>query len=221
MSSFTKKTRSLLQTSSQRCDIFLTATVCSITLLLFLPLLPYFLNGNDTNLAKNIDRVRLKIVIGSFWCLYLFGVCDGIDHRILPTYDHCIHIQNNTCYQIVEKALERKSLPLECSDFEVNSTNCNKLYFKAITSHIKYLHVFLIVDNNISRNLSSYKNISCSEQFYFDKMSLTCKPECGVWTLLPSIAAVTLRVFFIVINAIGLVGCIAVFVLTWVNRKRL
>ena len=131
----------------------------------------------------------------SFWCLYLFGVCDGIGQRILPTYDHCIHIQNNTCYHRVEKALERKSLLLECSNFEVNSTNCSKLNFKAITSHIKYLHLFLIVDKNISRNLSSYKNISCSEQFYFDKMSLTCKPECGVWNLLPSTAAVTLRVF--------------------------
>ena len=74
----------------------------------------------------------------SFWCLYLFGVCDGIGQRRLPTYDHCIHLQNNTCYKIVEKAIEGKSLPLECSNFEVNSTNCSKCYFKVIC------HVFSI-----------------------------------------------------------------------------
>ena len=33
----------------------------------------------------------------SFWCLLLFGVCDGSDQRRLPSLDHCIQLQNNTC----------------------------------------------------------------------------------------------------------------------------
>ena len=65
----------------------------------------------------------------SFWCLYLFGVCDGIDRRRLPTHDRCIHFQNNTCYKILEKAIEGKSLLLECSNFDDNFTKCSKLNF--------------------------------------------------------------------------------------------
>ena len=33
----------------------------------------------------------------SFWCLLLFGVCDGRGQRRLPSRDHCIQLQNNTC----------------------------------------------------------------------------------------------------------------------------
>ena len=74
----------------------------------------------------------------SFWCLYLFCVCDRIGQRRLPTYDHCIHFQNNTCYNILEQAIEGKLLPLECN-FEVNSTNCSKLtFFMVIFLH----HIF-------------------------------------------------------------------------------
>lgn len=65
MSSFTKKMRSLLQVSSRRSNILLTGTVCLLTFLLFFPLLPYFLNGNVTDLAKNVDRVRVSVNSGA------------------------------------------------------------------------------------------------------------------------------------------------------------
>ena len=65
MSSFTKKMRSLLQVSSRWSNILLTGIVCSMTLLLFFPLLPYILNVNDTDLAKHIDRVRFSVNSGA------------------------------------------------------------------------------------------------------------------------------------------------------------
>ena len=37
----------------------------------------------------------------SFWCLLLFGMCDGNGQRRLPSRDHCIQLQTDTCADVL------------------------------------------------------------------------------------------------------------------------
>lgn len=42
----------------------------------------------------------------SFWCLLLFGICDGRGQRRLPSYDQCIYLQqHDTCDQVFTETL--------------------------------------------------------------------------------------------------------------------
>ena len=44
----------------------------------------------------------------SFWCLLLYGICDGSGQRRLPSRDVCIQMQTESCAEVVEIA---KNIP--------------------------------------------------------------------------------------------------------------
>ena len=78
----------------------------------------------------------------SFWCLLLFGVCDGSGQRRLPSRDHCIQLQNNICTEI---------LPLLNDVIEGLSSNtstafqeCNLQLQSGAISCGKHKHVFTV-----------------------------------------------------------------------------
>ena len=95
----------------------------------------------------------------SFWCLQLFSVCDGSGQKRLPTYDQCIYLHYNTCYQIVDKAIVYTSLLLECSICEGNFTVCGKLCISSTFTVIR--RIFLI--ENMDTNTPTTTNVTCSD----------------------------------------------------------
>ena len=156
----------------------------------------------------------------SFWCLQLFGVCDGSGQKRLPTYDQCIHLHYNTCHHLIDKAIVYTSLLFECSKCEGNFTICGKLCIYHSVVHLPVIrYIFLIENMNTKPSFTT--NVTCSDQFFFDENSSTCKPECGIWGPFSHDKLLALRVVFIVFDAIGIVGCIAVLILTWIKRKKL
>ena len=54
----------------------------------------------------------------SFWCLLLFGVCDGNNLNRLPSFELCNSLQTDTCYDLIQFAA---SVP----EFRVIVQNCN------------------------------------------------------------------------------------------------
>lgn len=155
----------------------------------------------------------------SFWCLQLFGVCDGSGQKRLPTYDQCIYLHYNTCHQIVDKAIVYTSLLLECTKCDGNFTICGKLCIYHTQCSTLTRYIFLL--ENVDAYPSPTMNVTCSDQFFFDKKSLTCKPECGVWAPLSHPKLLALKVVCIAFDAVGMMGCIAVLILTWIKRKKL
>ena len=66
----------------------------------------------------------------SFWCLVLFGLCDGSGQRQLPSYEECITLQAKSC--AVEKLIasgipELAPLFQECAIFRLNTPVCSML----------------------------------------------------------------------------------------------
>ena len=71
-----------------------------------------------------------------FWCLLLFGVCDGSGQRRLPSRDHCIQLHNNTC------KLEEIGTELflqNCDDLQFTSPACGKEDSSCIELRLKHL----------------------------------------------------------------------------------
>ena len=83
--------------------------------------------------------------------------------------------------------------------------------------HITLSHIYSLVVNTTSFSGQSSRNVTCSDQFYFDQSSLICKPECGVWTTLSKRAAIAWEVFFFAGDAIAFVTCVGVLILAMIN----
>ena len=64
-------------------------------------------------------------------------------------------------------------------------------------------------------------NVTCSDQFYFDKRSMLCKPECGVWTQHSDTTAQTINAFLILGDVLGVLICTAVLVASFFQRKKM
>ena len=63
----------------------------------------------------------------SFWCLVLFGLCDGSGQRRLPTYEECITLQAKSCAvekQIASGVPDLAPLFQECEVFRLNIPVC-------------------------------------------------------------------------------------------------
>ena len=58
----------------------------------------------------------------SFWCLLLFGVCDGNGKSRLPSFKLCHTLQTITCFDLIQFAA---SVP----EFSVIVQNCNNFRF--------------------------------------------------------------------------------------------
>ena len=78
----------------------------------------------------------------SFWCLLLFGVCDGSGQRRLPSRDHCVQLHNNTCAEVLPlsddiiESLSFSTSPIvqECN-LQTSDYLCGKQLLNAIHSH--------------------------------------------------------------------------------------
>ena len=75
----------------------------------------------------------------SFWCLVLFGLCDGSGQRRLPSYEECITLQTNSCafeMQMASGIPHLARLFQECEIFRLNTPVCRTL------PDTPYLHSF-------------------------------------------------------------------------------
>ncbi|CAI8008065.1 hypothetical protein GBAR_LOCUS5590 [Geodia barretti] len=63
-------------------------------------------------------------------------------------------------------------------------------------------------------------NITCSDMFYLNLKTLTCLPQCGVWTPFSSTTTITLGVLYVATAIIGLVAGVGVLVLACLNWKK-
>ena len=54
----------------------------------------------------------------SFWCLLLYGICDGGGQRRLPSRNFCIQMQTESCAEVIEIA---KNIP----DYAEIIQDCN------------------------------------------------------------------------------------------------
>ena len=79
-----------------------------------------------------------------------------------------------------------------------------------------------ITDNESQSEVESRKdfNVSCSEDFVYDKSSLVCKPKCGVWTPLSPEADKALLVLSVIGQVASVAICSAILVLSIVHYKR-
>ena len=72
----------------------------------------------------------------SFWCLVLFSLCDGSDHRRLPSYGECVTLQTKSCAverQIASSIPELASLFQECEVYRLNTPVCRMLFQQIIS----------------------------------------------------------------------------------------
>ena len=66
----------------------------------------------------------------SYFCLLLFGLCDGSGQNRLPSWEECIDIQQNVCAAEIQRASEIELFaPLiqDCDLFRFNNPTCRKL----------------------------------------------------------------------------------------------
>ena len=66
----------------------------------------------------------------SYFCLLLFGLCDGSGQNRLPSREECIDIQQNVCAAEIQRASEIELFaPLiqDCDLFRFNNPTCRKL----------------------------------------------------------------------------------------------
>ena len=66
----------------------------------------------------------------SYFCLLLFGLCDGSGQTRLPSREECIDIQQNVCAAEIQIASEIELFaPLiqDCDLFRFNNPTCRKL----------------------------------------------------------------------------------------------
>lgn len=64
----------------------------------------------------------------NFWCLLLFGVCDGGEKR-LPSSKQCLELQMDTCTDIITIATaapEYTEIIQNCNNFRLNNPLCRK-----------------------------------------------------------------------------------------------
>lgn len=64
----------------------------------------------------------------AFWCLLLFGVCDGGRKR-LPSSKQCFQLQTDTCADIIRIATavpEYAEIVQNCNNFRFNNPLCRK-----------------------------------------------------------------------------------------------
>ena len=66
-----------------------------------------------------------------------------------------------------------------------------------------------------------FDNVTCSDQFYFDKATQLCKPECGVWSLHSDATAEAIGISRAFIDVLGITICIVVLLVSFYQRKEM
>ena len=73
---------------------------------------------------------------------------------------------------------------------------------------LKIMCNFSVFPKGLDKN-----NMTCSDMFYLDQLSLTCQPKCGSWTPLPNTAsAVAAHVTTLTVTVLGVLGCLCVLI---------
>ena len=67
--------------------------------------------------------------------------------------------------------------------------------------------------------VKDFDNVTCSDQFYFDKATKLCKPECGVWSLHSDTTAKAIGISRAFIDILGITICIVVLLVSFYQRK--
>ena len=60
----------------------------------------------------------------SFWCLLLFGVCDGNGISRFPSFEQCHSLQTDTCSEVIEFASNVPEFPMviqNCNNFRLGN----------------------------------------------------------------------------------------------------
>lgn len=64
-------------------------------------------------------------------------------------------------------------------------------------------------------------NVTCSDNFYYNKNTQLCRPKCGMWTHLSTPMAITIDALTIIGDVANIVICSAIFVLFVLQYKRM
>ena len=75
-----------------------------------------------------------------------------------------------------------------------------------------------IVQNTSIRSSSS---LNCEKDFYFEEVSGSCVPRCGVWSEYSPTELVTTDMIILVTAVIGFTASVAVVVLSLIRYKRM
>lgn len=156
----------------------------------------------------------------SFWCLLLFGVCDGNGQRRLPSFDLCMQLQTHSCADIIKIATEVPDFEVlvqNCNNFRLSSPPCGK-WHKLLSA---YIIVMIIIQSADDVKTQTSFNVTCSNNFYYDEDSLICKPKCGEWTHLTAKMATAMDVLIILGDVASIVICSAILLLFIVQYKKM
>ena len=78
---------------------------------------------------------------------------------------------------------------------------------------------FLHTGNESVSNERRDFNVSCSDGFFYDDQSLTCRPICGEWTPLFRHTHTILLVLLIAGDVWSILICTAVIILSFIQHK--
>ncbi|CAI8010920.1 hypothetical protein GBAR_LOCUS7122, partial [Geodia barretti] len=113
-----------------------------------------------TNLQEVWPSHDCETEFREFWCLLLFGMCDGQNR--LPSFELCSSLQTQTCFDLIQIAStvpELSTIILNCNNFRLGQPPpCRN-----------------------ETRVTDF-NVSCRDGFYYDESSLLCKPKCGEWS---------------------------------------
>ena len=67
--------------------------------------------------------------------------------------------------------------------------------------------------------VEDFDNVTCSDQFYFDKETQLCKPECGVWSLHSDATAEAIGISHAFMDVLGITISTVVLLVSFYQQK--
>ena len=84
-----------------------------------------------------------------------------------------------------------------------------------------YFFIYTAKENVSDVKAQASFNVTCSDNFYYNKDTQLCRPRCGMWTHLSTHMAITIDVLTIIGDVANIAICAAIFLLFVLQYKRM